>query len=471
MKIAFIYPPFHPKLFNENLSFVDEHFGCFPNLGLAYASAVARQWGAEVRIWDAIALNLSREQVLKEVQEFSPDLLAFTVHAVTTFWDMMPWMEYLKQNTGLPVLIGGHEVPAYLAEIMSHPVIDYAVQGEALLYLPPFLDAFSKQSGYSQLQGFARRERGELKAAPLREERLPFDRYPFPARDLLPNDKYFSHVSQRKNFTIIMSSVGCPFGCSFCALSKSGFSARSVESVLAEMKECYERYGIREFDFFDPLMLYDRQRAIDLARGIKQAGWDIFWSCRSRVDVVDEKLLEELAESGCVRIFYGIESASPTVLKKMKKGIDPARVKRVIAKSAEVGIRPLGFFQIGAPGENRETVKETVKFALSLPLDYAQFLRTIAKPNSELEEQVNQLLGYDYWREYVKGKAPEMRLPAPWTELSPREVEKLTQWAYLKFYTRPRYALKMLSRLRSWSELARYLRVGFKMMGFKGSQE
>jgi len=470
MKIAFIYPPFYPKLFNENLSFVDEHFGCFPNLGMAYAAAVARQWGAEVRIWDAIALDMSKEQVLKEVEEFSPDLLAFTIHAVTTFWDTMLWIRFFKEKTGLPVLIGGHEVPSYLEEIMSHPTIDYAVLGEALLYLPPFLDAFAHNSGFKQLQGFSFRENGELKISQVRPERLPFDRYPFPARNLLPNDKYFSHVSQLKNFTIIMSSVGCPFGCTFCALSKTGYSPRSVDNVLAEMKECYELYGIREFDFFDPLMLYNRERAIELAQAIKAARLKILWSCRSRVDVVDEALLEELADSGCVRILYGIESASPSVLKNMKKGIDVSQVRRIMQKSSEVGIRPLGFFQIGAPGDTRETIAETVKFALSLPLDYAQFLRTIAKPHSELESQVNEVLGYEYWREYIRGKAPEMRLPTPWTQLNREEAEKLTKWAYIKFYTRPKYALRMISRIRSWPELARYFSVGFKMLGFKGAE-
>ncbi|MCD6309740.1 MAG: B12-binding domain-containing radical SAM protein [Candidatus Eremiobacteraeota bacterium] len=465
MKIALVYPPFKHKLFNENLFFVDEHFGIFPSLGLLYAAAVARNWGAEVRIWDSIADRLSRDEVLKKVKEFSPDLLGFTIHAVTTFWDTMEWLSYFKKELSLPILVGGHEVEPYAKEIMTHDVIDYAILGDAPRVLPEFLDAFSGRKKYSGIPGITFRKNHETIINPRNPDQTPFEKYPFPARDLLNTpDRYFSHVSQKHRFTIMLSSIGCPYGCTFCAISRTGFDARSPRNVVDEMEECVKKHNVKEIDFFDPLMLYDRNRTIELAEEIKNRKMDVIWSCRSRVDVVDEEMLDALAESGCVRIFYGIESADPDVLAKMSKGIDIYQVHKIINKSAEVGIRPLGFFQIGGPGDTRESVEKTIKLALSLPLDYAQFLRTVAKPHSKLEQDMNRELGYEYWKEFVKGNAKEIRTPAPWTEMSEREIFQLTKKAYMAFYGRPKYVLKMLFRSKSLGEIWRYFLVWLEMV-------
>ncbi|MCL5035650.1 MAG: B12-binding domain-containing radical SAM protein [Chloroflexi bacterium] len=464
MKIALVYPPFKHKLFNENLFFVDEHFGMFPSLGLAYTASVARNAGAEVKIWDSIAESKPLEKVLEEVKDFSPDLLGFTIHAATTFWDVMEWLVPFKKELSIPVIIGGHEVGAYAPEIMSHKEIDYAVLGDAPSILPGFLDAYNGGKNFSKVPGVAYHKDGEAVFNPLPDKTTPFEDYPFPARDLLPNHRYFSHVSQRKNFTIMLSSIGCPYNCKFCAISRTGFEARSSKNVVDEMEECVTKYDIKEIDFFDPLMLFDRKRSMELAAEIKKRKLDVVWSCRSRVDVVDEELLEALAESGCVRIFYGIESAVPEVLSKMNKGINIDQVRRIIGKSADVGIRPLGFFQIGGPGDTRKTVEATIKLATSLPLDYAEFLRTVAKPHSQLELDMNHILGYDYWKEYIKGNVQEIRNPAPWTELSENEIFELTKKAYMAFYGRPGYVLKMLSRTKSPGELWKYFKVWVKMM-------
>lgn len=469
MKIALIYPPFKHKLFNENLFFVDEHFGVFPSLGLAYVGTIARDWGAEVKIWDTIADDLSKIQTLKEVRQFSPDLIGFTIHAATVFRDTMDWLNYFKKELSLPILIGGHEVLPYINEIMIHKAIDFAILEDAPQILPKFLDAFTGKKDYSKIPGIAYRkyngtQQGEPVANPLPANVTPFNEYPFPARDLLPNHQYFSHVSQRRNFTIMLSSIGCPYGCTFCAISRSGFDPRSPRNVVDEMEECVKKYDIHEIDFFDPLMLCDRERAFNLAMEIKNRKLDVIWSCRSRVDVVDDNLLEALAESGCVRIFYGIESADSDVLSRMGKGIDVPQIKRIIGKSAEVGIRPLGFFQIGGPGDTTESAKKTIDLALSLPLDYAQFLRTVAKPHSQLEKEMNKLLGFDYWKEFIKGNIKEMRTPSPWTEMSEQEIFEMTKKAYMSFYSRPNYIFKMLLRTRSIGEIWKYFKVGFKMI-------
>lgn len=463
MRVAFVYPPFKHKLFNENLTTVDDEFGRFPSLGIAYAAAVMERWGAECKVWDAYADSMTREEVLKEVLEFKPDLLGFTIHAITTFWDQMSWIKWFKEKTGLPLLVGGHETGNYVDDIMVHPEIDYACLGDAPQTLPLFMDAFAGGAeDFSKCVGIKYRDKktGEVRATPMPQTRVRFDDYPFPARHLLPNDKYYSHVSQLRNFTVFMTSIGCPYTCNFCALANSPFSPRTPESVLREMDECVHKHGIREFDFFDPLMLADRNRSIEICKGIVSAGWKIMWSCRSRVDIMDEELLRWMADSGCQRIYYGIESGDQTILNKISKGITLAQIRRTIEMTHDAGIRPLGFFQFGSEGESEQTVQNTIKFAKSLPLYYAQFMQTIAKPDSDLEEQVKDVLGYDYYREYVRGNVPEMRLPTPWNTMPPEEIEEWIKKAYLSFYGRPRYAWRMIREAQSLGEIAKYIRVG-----------
>lgn len=97
----------------------------------------------------------------------------------------------------------------------------------------------------------------------------------------------------------------------------------------------------------------------------------MIWDVRSRVDTIDEEMLEALREAGCYRIFYGIESGNPEILKTLRKQIDLGRIERIIRKTDEVGISAFGYFLIGSPGK---PVKPRVKPSI-LPSDFRSILR------------------------------------------------------------------------------------------------
>jgi radical SAM superfamily enzyme YgiQ (UPF0313 family) len=132
--------------------------------------------------------------------------------------------------------------------------------------------------------------------------------------------------------------------------------------------------------------------------------------------------------------------------------------------TTEMGIRPLGFFLVGAPGDTRETVKQTIKFAQRLSLDYAQFSKTLAKPLTPLWKQMIKQTGYDYWREYILGNVDDQVLPRPWTELTNEEIDRLARRAYLKFHLRPGFLIRSVLKVRSWSEFKRKLRALYEML-------
>jgi radical SAM superfamily enzyme YgiQ (UPF0313 family) len=124
----------------------------------------------------------------------------------------------------------------------------------------------------------------------------------------------------------------------------------------------------------------------------------------------------------------------------------------------------LGFFMLGVPGETHRSCLNTIRFALSLPLDYAQFSRTIAKPGSAMNTELIGKTGQDYWRDYLLGGDVPARLPNIWSELDDDAIESYTKLAYFLFYYRPSYILKALARMRSSEEFLRSARTALRML-------
>ncbi|MBN2053415.1 B12-binding domain-containing radical SAM protein [bacterium] len=462
MKVAFIFPPYSHKLFAENLHVVDQQFGVFPPLNLLYAAAILERAGHQVLVIDAASRRIDMAQALREVEEFDPALLAFNV-ITYMYRQTLEWIVYMKKHTNLPVIIGGRNMTYYPYESMVDPHIDFGILGEANSSLPIFMEAFAAGEGLEQVPGLAYKRNGEVVMNPP-PPLVPFDDYPFPARHLVPNENYFSHVSQLKNFTIGLTSLGCPHKCIFCVMAEMPYRVRSPRNVLDEIIHCYDTLGIREFDFFDSAMFENRTRILELCRLIGESGRRIEWSARSRVDSLDEELLAAMARSGCVRLFFGIESADRKILKAIKKDIDPQQITHTIEMTRSHGIRPLGFFMVGNPHEDLSTVIKSVRLGHRLKLDYAQFSRTIAKPKTLLDTQIIESTGYDYWSEYVLGNIGEKRLPSPWTDLTERQIEVYTKVAYILFYFRPLYAARILLKARSFGEIVRYAKVAFMML-------
>lgn len=464
MRIALVFPPYTHKIFSENLSTVDEEFCLAPPIILAYVAAILEQHGHKVKLVDARALNLSKEDTLKELNMFKPDLLGFRSESYH-FHDALEWIRYLKQNLSIPVISGGVSLTLYPKETLSHPEIDYGVIGEAIETLPRLLRTLENGEDLSKIEKIAYKRDGNIIINPTVEKNIDFNTYPFPARHLLPNQVYYSFISQLKNFTIMLTNTGCPFRCSFCAIHpNTKYRTRSAKNVVDEIELCYREFGVREIDFFDAVLFLNKQRMLEIFNDIKRRRLRFEWSCRSRVDTVDEELLREAADAGCRQIYYGIESVDHRVLKAIKKDVDTQQIKQTIKWTKKYGIRAMGFFMVGNPAETKESTEATIEFAKHLGLDYVQVCRTIAKPGSELDKIMIERTGKDYWREHILGQKIEWRLPTPWSNLSEEELEKLTKRFYLKFYFRPIIIWNRISQLRSISELIRYVKVGLGIL-------
>lgn len=435
----------------ENLRVVQKYFGLFPPLSLAWAAAIAREAGHEVMIVDARTLYLSMDQVLEKLVEFKAEIMGFMM-TTYMFPDTLQWIKFLKAGLHIPVVVGGYNLRIYPRASLSHPEINFGILEHALDTLPGLLASLEGRSEFKDVPGLIYKENHEIKINPTQP--VDFEKFPHPARDLLPNELYAEFLTERRNFTVMVTSLGCPFGCSFCEAGRTCFNPRSPKTVVNEMEECYHQYNIREIDIFDYNFTAEPQRTIAICREIRRRKLDLLWACRSRVDL-DLNLLQEMKAAGCGRIYYGLESGCQTILDQVNKGISLDQIRHTIKMTQQCKIKALGFFLIGAPGDTLESIKTTVKFAKSLNLDFVQFSKCLAKPSTPLWMQMKAQTGRDYWEDWILGLAEDQSLPRPWTKLSNSQIDQLTKWAYVNFHSRFLFLLKSTLKVRSLKEFRR----------------
>lgn len=463
MRFALIFNPFSYKVHEENLKIVQKYFGLFPPLSLAWVAAIAKQAGHEVTIIDARTLQLSKQEAFEILKKFNPDIMGFMM---TTYMyrETLSWIEYMKERLDIPVVVGGYNLRVYPEESVAPAAIDFGVKEHAYYTIPALLKELEGDKNFESVPGLVYKENGVTKINP-HPQKIEFDKFPNPARYLLPNELYAEFPTERRNFTVMVTSLGCPHKCHFCEAGGTPYSPRKPEIVVDEIEECYEKYGIREIDVFDYDFTIDRKRLIKICREIRKRDLNIIWACRSRIDTVDDELLDEMKMAGCHRIYYGIESGSQEILDKLNKKITLKQIRQTIKATKKRGIMALGFFLVGVPGETRETFKKTLKFSKKLNLDYVQYSKCLAKPLTPLWKEMIEKTGHDYWKEWILGIEEDRAVARPWTELTNEEIDEIARKAYISFHYRISFIIKAVIKVRSLSEFKRKL-FGFFDMGF-----
>jgi len=466
LRLALVFNPFSYKLHEENLRVVQRFFGLFPPLSLTWVAAIAEQHGHEATIIDARTLKLSPAAVVDRLREFRPDLIGFMM-TTYMFRETLEWAAFIKNQLRVPVILGGYNLRVYPQESLMNEVADFGCVNSALVTLPRLLEELSGSRRFDDVPGLVfKRENGEIVQTPSPDKLEKFSDYPFPWRRGLPNELYEEFPTERKNFTVMVTSKGCPMNCTFCEAGGTPYNPRTPEQVVDEMELCYNQYGVREIDIFDYEFAINRKRTEAICDEIVRRKLDILWACRARIDSMDEELLRKMKTAGCGRIYFGIESGVQWMLDEVHKKLTLQQIEDTIHLAKHVGIRPLGFFLVGIPGETKATFRETFRFAKQLKLDYIQFSKLTAKPLTTMWRDLVRDTGRDYWREYILGLTQEAALPRPWTNLSNEEVDHLTKWAYIRFHSRPGFLLHHTLKVRSLGEFKRKF-LGFLEMVFK----
>jgi len=454
MKVSLIFTTNELNPNFSELSFREDGVGYVPPLTLLTVAALFEKAGVEVQLLDIDAERLTYNQVLERINRFAPDLLGFTL-STYSFHPIMRWIKKLKKNTGIPVIVGGMHAGLFSEEIMTYPEIDYIIIGEGEEPIPDFVRAFQNGRKFDGVKSIGYRKNGQVFIDKTTRVVKDLDSIPFPARHLIKNELYSNVLTKKKNFTAMLSARGCPYRCSFCNQNKASYRFRSPQNLFAEIKENYEKYGIREFDIYDTTFTANKKRVLDICEMINNEGLDVSWTIRSRVDTVNGQVLDAVKKAGCHTIMYGIESSNPEILKQMHKDISIEKVRNTIEYTHKIGIETLGFFMLGYPGETRETMEDTIRFSLELPLDYAQYTVIVPYPDAEIYEYYRKNGLEDYWREYTLDAAKERKLELIGAQVTREEAGRCVAAAYRRFYFRPRIIWHRVAKLTSYSEFKR----------------
>jgi radical SAM superfamily enzyme YgiQ (UPF0313 family) len=457
MKISLIFTPNQLNTNFQELIFRDESIGFVPPLSLMYVASLMEKEGVEVDLIDMDAECLNYQETLDRLKRFAPDLMGFTT-TTSSFHPVLKWIKQFKSDTGIPVLIGGEHVRLYPLETMSHQSIDYCIVGEAELPLPEFIRAVREGGAFDGIKSVGFRRNGEVVIDRTLQTIANIDDVPYPAQHLIKNELYENILTRRKNFTAMISTRGCPFRCAFCCQNQQKYRTRSPMSFVDEIERNLKEFSVRDFDIYDSTFTADRKRVIRICAEIVRRGLKVGFTVRSRVDVVTKEMIDSLKAAGCHTIMYGIESSSPEILKRMNKGISPQRVEEIVKYTNLKGIETLGFFMFGFPGETCETIEDTIRFSLRLPLDYAQFTVLLPFPETEIYAYYRERGIEDYWAEYTLEESKERLIDLIDTGVTREEASRYVAKAYKRFYFRPRIIWKRAMKLGSFSEFMRLAR-------------
>jgi anaerobic magnesium-protoporphyrin IX monomethyl ester cyclase len=465
-RVLLVYPP-RTHLVGSGLPLVVEKgLGFYQPLGLLYLAAeIQRRGKHEVRILDCQAERVGAEDFSAILDDFAPDIVGVSV-LTFLLYDALEVSRAVKAwDPAVHLCWGGPHVQIYGEESLAFGVVDSVVQGEGEETFADLVDRLAEGGTLEQVLGVLWESGGRVERNPPRPLRRDLDGVAPPDRRMLPLEGYRSLVDRDRFSTTMLSSRGCPHSCTFCDVPDKSYRQRSPSSIVAEMKVCLE-LGIREVYFFDDVFNLNKRRVLDLCAAIAQEQLPIRWAFRGRVHPFDEEMAAALTRAGCVRIQFGVESASDAVLGRIQKGISVEHVRTAFAAAHAAGIETLAYLMIGLPGETRSDVLRTIEFAKELGPQYAMFTIATPFPDTAMyaEALERSLIPKDYWGEYAR--APVARLRNwYWEEhLGHDELKRLLRRAYREFYFRPSYLRGALLHSGSVHHLARKIRGGVSML-------
>ena len=285
---------------------------------------------------------------------------------------------------------------------------------------------------------------------------------PFPAWDLVDIHNYGFSPHQEAADTVypVLASRGCPFPCFYCEVRiRPGWIARSVDSVLAELRHLRDTQGTKAVFFADPTFGVDRDWALEFCRRLPEEGpSDLRWSCMSRTDRVDSELLDAMAAAGCWNILFGIESLNAVALDAASKNLDPATVAPAVEAAKAAGIEVIASIMIGLPGDTPTGFEDTLTRLIDMDPDFAQFF--VTQITGDVAPDEGTLA--DAWDGSRYDFFGRVYLPDGFEDA--RQLADLRSEAFRRFYLRPGYiaqtARKMLRSGDFSAQLARAARGG-----------
>ncbi len=397
-----------------------------PPLGIAYIAAVLRDNGHRVRIVDY--------NVTDEKTDFGKyDMVG--ISADTSRYKSGLRLAKDAKDAGCTVVMGGPHVSYRDEEVLRTGLCDFVVREEGEQTMLELADAISS-ARTADIKGISYLADGKLQRNPERGFMDNIDDL-LPARDLLDMHAYRHLEMGGRKMTSILTSRGCPFGCSFCCsteFSGKRWRARSPIKVVDEITEIVSHYGFNGIAFLDDNFTLDPGRVVAICEKILQRGLDIYWWCFSRSDTLlkNEHMVVKMAEAGCKYVFIGFESGHQKTLDGYSKKTTDTMAKDVTRLLKKHRISVHGSFIIGDPHETREMIRDTIGYAKEIDPQAVQFTILTPYPGTKLYEDVRDRIICHDWDQYDC-----LHSVIRSDHLSRKDLEGLLKKAYASFYLSP----------------------------------
>jgi len=401
MRVLLIDPPY--------TRFMNFYRYFYP-VGLTYVAGALKSKGHKVKIYDAEhdpklrtvkfrnitssyddylkALENKDHQVWSEVRKVmassKPDIVGISSIAPCKIGSTFRVAEIAKEyESDLKVMVGGQLSAASVNDVLSNPNIDIVVRGEGEITAAELLDRLQNNSKFEDVKGISFRKDGKIVHNPDRPFIKDLDSLGFPDIESLMGLQTYRSV----DLGIIMTSRGCPYGCSFCGLKDfwgRRIRCRSIENVIEEVLRLKEKFNVQYFSFWDAVFTFNRKRTIQLCRKLLETDSEIKWECVTRIDLFDSELIQQMKKAGCQKIRIGIESGSDRILKHLKKGF----TTNLIRKQAEIlkanKMTWSAYLMFGTPEEKEDDIVETINLIKEIEPSFVTIGTFYPIPDTEI---------------------------------------------------------------------------------------
>jgi radical SAM superfamily enzyme YgiQ (UPF0313 family) len=465
----------------------------WPQVSLAQMAALLHPVYT-LKIIDANAERIGWPEFTQLLEKYQPKYYLTQLTAPTLENDLYGCF-LAKARGARTMAFGTHITPIPVETMRPYPSLDFGLVGEPDLTLRDLLDhlenkidqrspeiqrifanhdpayqpAFNEDGSLNMygIKGVAWRKEEEIVVNFPRPFINSLNELPIPMHELLPLEKYRMPLIKGP-FTFIVSSRGCPAGCTYCIKHVSYQYSARIRSPHLIMEELWQlkKLGIHNIHMYADLFTVNREQVVELCRLMIEEKLDIHWTCNSRVDYVDEEMLTLMGKAGCRLISWGIESGNEQILKHARKGAYPDKAERALIWAKKADIMNWGYFIIGLPGESEATIRQTIDFAKKLPLDIALFHVAAPYPGTPFFFEVVKEGWFrpgTRWEQVDMDKGTVLDYPD-------MPAERLLYWqkrAFREWAFRPGPMITYLKMLTTdWSTLKTALNVGLQHLSW-----
>jgi len=435
VNVTLVNPPY-PKR-------VHQHPPLIP-LGIAYLGAVLEKNGYPVDVIDCQAQKLTHSDFEHEIDKNQPKVVGVT-STTLTYKSALKIAEIAKQvHPDCVTILGGCHATFWDEKALEEcPQLDIIARKEGEYTLLEIVNKLRENKHINDVLGTTCRKNGKITRNADRPYIENLDELPFPAHHLLP----LKHLrTQGKVVFPLATSRGCVYWCNFCtAVRMFGrkYRMRNPKKVVDEIQFLNEKYGANRLTFYDDTFTVDQPRVEEICEEIQNRKLKIEWDCETRVDMITKELLQKMKKAGCIAVWFGVESGCQNVINRMEKSFNVAQTRKAFKWANEVGLMTVASVILGFPGETRDTALQTVKFVEKLnPVDVGYHIATPypGTPMYDFVKEKGWLKITDFDR--YDTTTPVFESPT----LSIKDLKEIREKAYQRFYLRPRYFLRMLSK-------------------------